>query len=252
MANEIANEMSYANEMGYANETVHHPQRLVMFSIEDNCMFCEKPKGPSSVTYVHLRDNIGFISCGLCKEKMKESVQVWIKKEAFGRVRYLKNSIIKIKRSSGEIDDGWVIDSPYIMLEQRSQKELVYCVDEIRHLQRWCSVDEIIELNPGAPALAVEQGQQMTAPSWINRCVICGIDMGDDNPRQLCGKTCCENEDNVDNEDYVENEDNVENEDYVEDYVEDNVENEDKIINKYNITTTNFYMNFTSNIISNQ
>jgi len=27
-----------------------------------------------------------------------------------------------------------------------------------------------------------------------NLCVICGIDMGEDNPRQLCGKICCDDE----------------------------------------------------------
>ena len=27
-----------------------------------------------------------------------------------------------------------------------------------------------------------------------NRCIICNIDMGDCNPRQFCGKWCCENE----------------------------------------------------------
>ena len=27
-----------------------------------------------------------------------------------------------------------------------------------------------------------------------NLCVICGIDMGEDNPRQLCGKTDCDDE----------------------------------------------------------
>jgi hypothetical protein len=28
----------------------------------------------------------------------------------------------------------------------------------------------------------------------VNRCVICGIDMGPENPRQLCRKTYCEND----------------------------------------------------------
>jgi hypothetical protein len=28
---------------------------------------------------------------------------------------------------------------------------------------------------------------------YVNRCVICGIDMGPNNPRQLCRKTYCEN-----------------------------------------------------------
>ena len=31
-------------------------------------------------------------------------------------------------------------------------------------------------------------------PRWINRCTICNVDMGDDNPRQLCRKWYCENE----------------------------------------------------------
>ena len=30
-----------------------------------------------------------------------------------------------------------------------------------------------------------------------NLCVICGVDMGPDNPRQLCRKTYCENEDEI-------------------------------------------------------
>lgn len=30
-----------------------------------------------------------------------------------------------------------------------------------------------------------------------NFCLICGINMGDDNPRQLCGKTYCMQEDDV-------------------------------------------------------
>jgi len=30
-----------------------------------------------------------------------------------------------------------------------------------------------------------------------NLCVVCGVDMGPDNPRQLCRKTYCENEETV-------------------------------------------------------
>jgi len=30
-----------------------------------------------------------------------------------------------------------------------------------------------------------------------NFCMICGINMGDDNPRQLCGKTYCMQEDDL-------------------------------------------------------
>lgn len=30
---------------------------------------------------------------------------------------------------------------------------------------------------------------------YLNRCLICGVDMGDCNPRQLCGKWRCLDED---------------------------------------------------------
>lgn len=30
-----------------------------------------------------------------------------------------------------------------------------------------------------------------------NFCMICGVNMGDDNPRQLCGKTYCMQEDDL-------------------------------------------------------
>ena len=28
---------------------------------------------------------------------------------------------------------------------------------------------------------------------FVNKCVECGVDMGPTNPRQLCGKWCCDN-----------------------------------------------------------
>ena len=34
----------------------------------------------------------------------------------------------------------------------------------------------------------------------INCCQVCGVDMGDDNPRQLCKKIICENELFIDDE----------------------------------------------------
>tara|TARA_B110000967_G_C18820643_1_gene528501 strand:+ start:984 stop:1367 length:384 start_codon:yes stop_codon:yes gene_type:complete len=33
-----------------------------------------------------------------------------------------------------------------------------------------------------------------TEPDIINRCIICSIDLGVDNPRQYCGKTYCPHE----------------------------------------------------------
>jgi hypothetical protein len=164
-----------------------YPKRLVMFTIDNNCMFCEQPKGPSFVTYVYIKDNMGFISCNLCKEKMAEATKTWRETLAYGKVRYLKDSFIKIKRSSGEIEDGWKLGSPCVIFNEKSQTEVIQCIEHNRDLQRWCKVDDIIEFNPPL----VNDDEYV----YKNLCLICGVDMGDDNPRQLCGKTQCNNED---------------------------------------------------------
>ncbi len=41
--------------------------------------------------------------------------------------------------------------------------------------------------------------------SGINLCTVCGVDMGDINPRQLCGKLICDNQESVDREKYIRN-----------------------------------------------
>ena len=35
----------------------------------------------------------------------------------------------------------------------------------------------------------------MSTDKIVNRCVECNVDMGDENPRQLCGKTYCYEQD---------------------------------------------------------
>ena len=170
------------------DEILYYPQRLVMFTAADNCMFCEKPKGPSIVDYVYIQENMGFISCDLCKDQMKDAVNVWEEKVAYGRVNYLKESVIKIKRSSGDIDDGWKLGNPFIRLDSCNlERELVDCVDIGRDLQKWCAVDDIIRLNPPK-----QQPEPEPEPEHHkNLCIRCGVDMGPDNPRQLCNKTYC-------------------------------------------------------------
>ena len=44
--------------------------------------------------------------------------------------------------------------------------------------------------------------EESTAQSQ-NLCMECGIDMGECNPRQLCGKTRCEMKDNLDSKEIV-------------------------------------------------
>jgi hypothetical protein len=130
--------------------TTVHPRRLVMIQIENDCMFCENPLGKSYCYYVSLYDKLGYISCANCKEKAQHAVAYWHNTIAFGKVRYLKDKQIKIKRSlkNGirEIEDGWKISHPITRNEEGN--EMVYCHHEEKRIGRWCYIDEVMELNP--------------------------------------------------------------------------------------------------------
>ena len=175
-----------------------NPQRLVFIQTENNCMFCEKPKGPSYSYYVSLVDKMGFLACGKCKEKANEALDDWHANLAYGKARYLKDKKIKIKRSSGEIEDGWSLDNPLTGVDNRGI-EVIHCYQEKEDIGRWCKLKEILDLNPPEEEAVEVPGASANEAGAVqeefkNLCVECGVDMGIDNPRQLCGKwRCCTN-----------------------------------------------------------
>jgi transcription elongation factor Elf1 len=124
------------------------PRRLVYIRIENNCMFCVNPTGPVYGRYVDIEANYGYIHCGKCIVVAEHMVNTWNKKVAYGRVKYLKHSIINIKRSSGAIEPGWRIHGPMIVYDNNN-KELIHCTNETNTVFRWCLVDDLLELNPG-------------------------------------------------------------------------------------------------------
>ena len=115
---------------------------------------------------------------------MEEAVKVWQDRLMYGRAFYLKGKTFSIRRSSGEIEPGWTFyTSPYkscFKWDMNKNKEIVYCANDEKQLLRWCILDDVLDVNP--------------EHVWRNLCVNCGIDMGDNNPRQLCRKTYCENQ----------------------------------------------------------
>lgn len=49
----------------------------------------------------------------------------------------------------------------------------------------------IYATSPQYPIGSVDSPGSVSSTTYKNLCVVCGIDMGDQNPRQLCGKTIC-------------------------------------------------------------
>jgi hypothetical protein len=175
------------------------PRRLTFIQMADTCMFCDNPKGESKCYYVYLQTKMGYISCNNCHSKMEEAVKEWNEQLAYGRANYLKETEIKIKRSSGEIEDGWIIDNPFSNVSDTSGLEMLHCFNKEKNLNRWCNIDDLLELNPPketANEIASEEAANEIASEETvhkNLCLDCGIDMGDCNPRQLCGKWRCIN-----------------------------------------------------------
>ena len=182
-------------------QEIVYPQRLVMIHIQDNCMFCENPKGECYHNYVYLQEHYGYITCANCIEKGKEAATYWNKHIAYGKANYLKDQSITIKRSSGELDEGWALDNPLLGIA-RNGTDTIHCFHSEKQLGRWCYLDEIVRLNPPKASEAVPDStseaeadaSEADTVDIKNLCVNCGINMGSDNPRQLCGKTSCPNE----------------------------------------------------------
>ena len=122
-----------------------YPRRLVFFQL--GCMFCENPQGPTYITHVALEDKMGYMSCGECKEKKQAAVEFWRTHRAYGQANYLKDRTdLKIRRSNGDIEDGWRLNNPLIRFEEDG-KERIRCYNLEKNLERWCQMETILELN---------------------------------------------------------------------------------------------------------
>ena len=129
------------------SEEINQPQRLTWLKMENSCMFCSEPKGGVYVYNICPFEKIGFFSCDQCKEKAQKAVLQWTETFAYGKAGYLKNKTIKIKRSSGMIEDGWILDTPFSRLGNDNQEE-IHCYNKEEEIGRWCKMSEIISLNP--------------------------------------------------------------------------------------------------------
>ncbi len=123
-----------------------YPQRMTMFQIADNCMFCQDPKGSVFESYVYLPEKAGYYSCGNCRDKLRAAVKYWNEHLAFGRANRLGQQEIFIKRQSGEMQSGWRLNNPFVSMHE--ERETLQCVNSELSLARWCYVDDLLIWNP--------------------------------------------------------------------------------------------------------
>ena len=122
------------------------PQRMTMFRVSNNCMFCTEPKGQVYECYVYLQEKCGYYSCGNCRDKLQAAVKQWNEQLAFGRANRLQNRDIFIKRKSGEMQLGWRLNNPFVSMHE--ERETLHCVNAELGLVRWCYIDDLLIWNP--------------------------------------------------------------------------------------------------------
>ena len=121
------------------------PQRLVF--TPQTCMFCDKREGPVLSQYVYLEDRMGYMACTKCQPRLSEAAQAWRATQAYGAANYLQGQAIRVRRSNGEIQAGWSLDNPFTRVDEQGQ-EIIHCYYAAENMGRWCSLADILSLNP--------------------------------------------------------------------------------------------------------
>jgi hypothetical protein len=101
--------------------------------------------------YISFETKNGWVSCGdeECRRQGKQAVENFMKNEAFGRANCLKDrESIKVKRTSGQMDDDWIIERSYpeVQVDEKGVEKV--CVTKPSALiEKWVSVDNLLLWN---------------------------------------------------------------------------------------------------------
>ncbi len=130
------------------SKTSPDPVRLVMVRWIENCQFCSEPIGESKSSLVSVDSLMGFISCSTCEEKRLKACNEWIKKFGHGGAKSLQGKTIRVKRSSGIIEDDWELSTEnyYTFIDDYGNKT-VCCKKVGIDMTKYCQVSELLELN---------------------------------------------------------------------------------------------------------
>lgn len=131
-------------------ETPHY--RRLTFIQMNACDFCKNVKTPGPyMNYISFETKNGWVSCGdeECRRRGKQAVEDFMKHEAFGRANYLKErESIKVKRTSGQMDDDWVLERSYPEVQTDQNGIEKVCVTKPSAcIEKWVSVDNLLLWN---------------------------------------------------------------------------------------------------------
>jgi hypothetical protein len=111
-------------------ELTQGPTSLTCIAYKDYCQFCPNPLGDVYERVICISPLIGFITCENCIPIADRAKSDWYKSKSFGRANHLKDRKIKVRRSFGSIEDGWILNKEYPFVSIINEIEYVDCITE--------------------------------------------------------------------------------------------------------------------------
>jgi hypothetical protein len=113
----------------------------------NKCQFCSDHQGEQYVDFVSFNSNLGFISCSKCFDIRKLTSKEWIKNKGHGSANIFQGRNIKVRRSSGDIEDDWHLNMIECYVKIINDEEFVVCEDINQYGWELVSIKDIFELN---------------------------------------------------------------------------------------------------------
>jgi len=133
------------------NEIPTPSYRRLTFIRMNECDFCTNVQTPGPyMHYLSFVTKNGWASCAneRCKQRGEDAITDFMDTKAFGRANHLKDRPIKIKRTSGQMDDDWVLEKTFPEVQLSSTGEDKVCVTKLgADLEKWVSVNNLLSWN---------------------------------------------------------------------------------------------------------
>lgn len=125
------------------------PIRLTFVPTKNDCMFCENPHGSVYLSEpLHL---LGWYSCEKCIDIARKIQKDWEKKYGLDKILVLREKNIKIKRTSGVIENDWYIDEQRFLYNSPcfdiDDNLYIPCMNAQKTIQRSVLAKDLIALN---------------------------------------------------------------------------------------------------------
>ena len=125
-------------------------RRLTFISM-NACDFCDKVETPGPfMYYISFETKNGWVACSneACKKKGEAAVDRFMRTQAYGKANHLRGKYIKVKRTSGQIEDGWKLSTMSTEpMTDHNEVERVCVVDKTGEIEKWVSTQKLVEWN---------------------------------------------------------------------------------------------------------